>query len=148
MTYELTYIISTEITNEEAQAFSKEIGSFVEQKEGKILNLSAVSAKTLSYPIKKTGSGYYASLEFQAEPGVIKEIRDRVEKDPKVLRSFIIIKKPAKIKKNRRPKPVEQAQVQIQPQAPVEPKPEEQAVKSEKIELEEIDKKLDEILGE
>ena len=79
------------------------------------------------------GSGYFVSAEFQIEPEKVKEIEKKLQKDEKILRCIIVIKKRAKPAKERRVKKIE----------PIEP-----VIVKEKIELEEIDKKLDEILGE
>lgn len=149
--YELTYIISSEITSEEAEVIAKDISSFIQSKEGVIIKSEKPVPKTLSFPIKKMGSGYFANIEFQAEPERIKEIQENLRKDEKILRHMINIKKPAKIQKERRAKK-EPAFTISQPEKietkqetsaePVEKRPE------KKVELEEIDKKLDEILGE
>lgn len=149
-TYELTYIISSEITSEEAGAVANEVNSFLQSKEGVILRSDNPVAKTLSYPIKKMGSGYFVISEFQIEPEKLAELNEKLEKDEKILRHVIIIKNPAKIRKERRGarKPLFSTAVE-----PIELKntaaeEKEEKKSDKKIELKEIEKKLDEILGE
>jgi len=143
-TYELTYIITPEITVEEAEAKAKEIESAIASKEGAILNKSNPSAKTFSYPIKKSASGFLAVLEFQAEPEKFAELKEIIEKDGKIVRHMVIIKKPARIKPER-----------VRKQAVTEPvKAEEKPSASAKamadkgkIELKDIEQELDELLS-
>ncbi len=143
-TYELTYIISSEITGEEAGATANEINSFIQSKEGIILRSDNPVAKTLSYPIKKLGSGFFVVLEFQIEPEKLSELNEKLERDGKILRHTIIIKNPARIRKERRGarKPVFSAEIE-----PAELK-NIAAEGEKKLELKEIEKKLEELLGE
>lgn len=183
-TYELTYIIAPDITIEEAEAKSKEIENAIQSKEGVILKSDKPVAKTLSYQIKKFGSGFFAILEFQSEPEVMVQIKSDIEKDGKILRHLILVKNPARKLKERRQriKPalvVENIAKEVQKDAEkvvefvkekiekiLEEKPasvkdsgearpekktttRKKAEKSkEKAEMEDIDKKLDEILSE
>ena len=101
-TYELTYIISPEITSEEAEAKGKEIESAVQTREGAVLKQLNPSARTLSYPIKRQASGFFGVLEFQLEPEKLSEIKEIISKDGKIVRHMIIIKGVAELKKERR----------------------------------------------
>lgn len=140
-TYELTYIISPEITSEEAIAEAKDIESFVQAQKGVILRQNNPIARTLSYPIKKRASGFMGVLEFQLEPEKLSELKEKIDKDRKIVRHMVIIKKLVKERKQRR--------TRIKPVSIVESSPIETETKAEKkVELEEIEKKLDEILNE
>lgn len=151
--YELTYIISSEITAEEAEAEAKNIESLIQNKEGVILKSEKPSPRTLAYPIKKQYSGFFGVLEFQLEPEHLGELKEKLQKDGKIIRHIFIIKNPAKIQKERRTKkkPV------ISPilVGAVEEKEKVKDLSAQagkktnkKVELKEIEKKLDEILSE
>lgn len=158
-TYELTYIVSPELISEEAQAKSKEIETIIQNKEGSVLRQLNPIAKTLSYPIKKQASGYLGVLEFQLEPERLKELEENLKKDEKIVRHMVIIKKPAKQRKERRTKTkaapifetkalteepsqsVLHTQEENDPGHPMGHTP-------KKVELKDIEKKLDEILGQ
>ena len=104
-------------------------------------------AQTLSYPIKKQRSGYFTTLTFQVLENIIKEIKENLEKDQDVLRHLLVIKKPTKELKKRRTKKISAT---FQPQSDGKSsvfRIEETKV-SEKVDLDKIDKKLDEILSE
>ena len=101
-TYELTYIVSPEITSEEAEAKGKEIESAIGVREGTIVRQSNPIARTLAYPIKKRASGFVGFLEFQLEPEKLVELKEILAKDGKIVRHMVIIKEAAEMKKERR----------------------------------------------
>ena len=167
-TYELTYIVSPEITSEEAEVKGKELESAIQSREGTIVKQSNPIAKTLSYPIKKRASGFLGFLEFQLEPEKLVEFKAILEKDGKIVRHMLIIKEAAEMKKERRTRSTVKAGVAptftIERKAEVkidEPSvaeavdsvSEEKPVSKvkeikEKVELKDIEHELDEILGE
>lgn len=145
-TYELTYIISSAMTQEDAGAVAKEIETFIQSKEGVILKSEKTGAQTLAYPVKKQSSGYFCILEFQTAEHNIKEIKGMLEKDKKILRHFMLIKKPVKIMKERRTrKPLFASDKEVGDK-PVLSETKEK--KAEKLNPVDLDKKLDEILSE
>ena len=120
-TYELTYIISPEITSEEAEAKAKQIGSLITSKEGVIVKQSNPTAKAMSYPVKKRASGFMGVLEFQLEPEKLLELKDTLNKDQIINRHMIVAMPPVKIKKARRIRPVAAPIEEIKP-ATISPK--------------------------
>jgi ribosomal protein S6 len=158
-TYELTYIVSPEITSEEAQAKGKEIESVISSKEGTILRQSNPIAKTLAYPIKKHASGFAGFLEFQLEPEKLVELKEIIAKDGKIVRHMLIIKEAAEFKKERRTRTKPIPALEIEPKikepasaessgAAKEEKPDKAATKEkEKVELKDIEQKLEELLN-
>ena len=151
------------MTSEEAVAKAKEIESAISSREGTVVKQSAPVAKTLSYPIKKRGSGFLCSSEFQLDPEKIIELKEILAKDQKIVRHMLIIKEAAQFKKERRTREgsrlkLEKAESASSAEAekkaevlvddndsddkkikPSEPK--------EKVELKDIEHELDEILG-
>ena len=154
-TYELTYIVSPELTTEEAESFAKEINSFIQGKEGAVLRQTNPIAKTLSYPIKKHASGFVGILEFQAEPSVLIELKEKIDKDGKIVRHMVIIKKPVKEYKKRRTRTksapafeIEQKTEAVGASKDEKPASAKATAGKEKVELKDIEQKLDEILGQ
>ena len=156
--YELTYIVSPEITAEEAEAKGKEIESLIQSKEGTILKQSNPIAKTFAHPIGKRASGFLGVIEFNIEADKLLEIKAAIEKDGKIVRHMIIIKLAAELKKERRtrvrPTPVFEIEkkAEVIESAKEEITEEKPAVKEkekekEKVELKDIEHELDEILG-
>ncbi len=139
--YELTYIISPELSTTDAEALKQDIESFIKNKEGLVLKSDKMTMQTLAYPVKKQRSGYFAIAEAQMEESVVLALKEMLEKHSKVLRNLIVIKKPSKPMKERRTR---------RPMGTVDSKvsPVEEKKKGEKVEMEEMEKKLDEILSE
>lgn len=151
-TYELTYIISPDITSEEAEAKAKEIESLIQGKEGAVIKQLNPIAKTLSYPIAKRASGFFGNIEFQLEPEKLLELKDILVKDEKIVRHMITIKQAAEFKKERRTRtkstePVASAELKIEIKEEKEEKPATIKPVKEKVELKDIEHELDEILG-
>lgn len=140
--YELTYIISPEETSEQAQQKAREIESYIQNKEGVVLKHSDPVARTLSYPIKKSASGFFGALEFQLEPDKMPELKQTMDKDENIIRHMIIIKKAAELRKERRTK------IKTEEPAATAAATEETTTVKEKVELKDIEQKLDELLGE
>jgi small subunit ribosomal protein S6 len=128
-TYELTYLISAEVKKEELRLLREKINSLIE-KEGEIFSeFSPSFKKKLAYLVKKHTEAYLVSLDFQIEPPKIKELEKLLKSEKKLL-SWLILKK--KISKIKLPEKI-----------PLKMPP-----KEKKVELEEIEKKLEEILGQ
>ena len=139
-TYELTYIISSQISQVESDTVKKDVESLVQGKEGVVLKSEKTSAQPLAYPIKKHASGYFATLTFQILEDKIKAIKEALGKNVNVLRHFLLIKKPAKVMKERRSKKplFMQNKVEESPFTAAGMKKKEESAKTE-----DIDKKLD-----
>lgn len=162
-TYELTYIISPEITSEEAGAVAKGIESAITGREGIILKQSVPTAKTLSYPVGKHASGFFGVIEFQLEPEKMAELKEILAKDGKIVRHMVIIKEAAEMKKERRTRTKSAMPFSIEKKSgepsiaedPNETKQDEHLEKSApktkegkgRVELKDIEQELDEILG-
>ncbi|MDO8486452.1 MAG: 30S ribosomal protein S6 [Candidatus Staskawiczbacteria bacterium] len=142
--YQLTYIISPDITSEQAQTESKNIESIVQDKKGVVLKSEKPSAKTLAYPIKKQSSGFFGVLEFQLEPEYISELNENIQKNNRIIRHMIVINNPAKVQKERR---IRKKPLMSSPFDKVAEETKERKT-SKKVELKEIEKELDEILSE
>lgn len=127
--YELTYLISPDLSDEEANSLSTEISSLIQEKQGILEKNLFLLKKQLSYTIKKKTAAYLVTLNFEINSEKLEELKKQIESNSKILRYLIIVKKLSKktiktlIKKPKRT---------IKP----------------KVELKEIEKKLEEILNE
>lgn len=161
-TYELTYIISPEITSQEAESKAKEIESLIQSKEGVIIKQSTPVAKTLSYQIQKRASGFLGIIEFQLEPEHLIEIKKTLAKDGSVVRNMITIKTTPKVHKERRTKKApstliekvfgidrkESEKTEYKTAEEEKPASAKTPAGKEKVELKDIEQQLEEILGE
>ena len=143
------------MTSEEVEAKAREIESAIQSREGVILKQLNPVAKTLSYPIKSRASGFFGVLEFRLEEDKLVELKEMVAKDGKIVRHIVIIKEPVKVKKERRSRikapptfEIEQKTEVIEPIKEEKPVPVKTTAGKEKVELKDIEQKLDELLGE
>ena len=139
--YELSYLIPANLSEEELKNLSQKINSFI-QEEGILGEMNNPQKIKLSSPIKKQSQAYLIILNFDlnSDPfnlqGKLENLEKKLKSESQILRYFLMIKPPAKeislpAKKLTPTKPIEKF---------VKPKP--------KVELKEIEKKLEEILGE
>ena len=149
--YELLYLIPANYTEEELGPIKEKISSLIKKFEGEISYEDNFGKKKLAYPIKNNHQGYYLISEFDLEGSKLKDLEKNIGLTNEVLRHIIVKKElqPAgmrvvptlnmdEIKFEPRPKT---------PETKVEPKPIiDQEKEKDKLKLEDLDEKLDEIL--
>ena len=100
--YELTFILSPEISEPEFQKISEEINNFIISKGGEIEEIKKPTRRRLGYLVKKRAEGLLCVLDFLLEQGKIEELELMLKQKQGVLRHMIIRrekKKPASIRK-------------------------------------------------
>ncbi|PJE59687.1 MAG: hypothetical protein COU85_02325 [Candidatus Portnoybacteria bacterium CG10_big_fil_rev_8_21_14_0_10_44_7] len=141
--YELTLLASPEISEDDLQKLTAAVKSFLLKHQAELKNEKLGRKQKLAYPIAKKEFGSLLSFDFQAEnPEVLPELVREIKAQKQILR-FLLITKPNKIKSSvplPRPKPPV-LEIKKKKSAAPPPTPEEKAKQ-----LQEIDKKLDEIL--
>lgn len=140
--YELTYLISAELPEEEARAFQNKIASLIKEEGGLLNELRLPLRRKLAYPIKKQNQAFLAFLNFQINPAGLINLEKKLKSENQILRYLILIKKPIKATKER----AKRAAAPHEPTAFGEKKV--IAEKEKKVDLKEIEKKLEEILKE
>lgn len=134
-TYELTYLISSDLSEQEAISLSTEVDLLIKEKEGFLEKNWPLLKKQLSYPIKKKTMAYLAGLNFQIKPERLEEVKKELTANPKILRYLIFVTTKEKLKTiSRRIK------------VPIITKEIRKIVPPKKVDLKEIEKKLEEIL--
>jgi len=133
--YELTYLISPELKEEEIKKVFSRIESLLSETGGILIENKSQGTVKLGYEIKKQKEALSATAKFQMAPEKIKSFQEKIKEIPEILRFLVLAAKPEKIKK----------EVSKIIRKPVKPK---KTVKEKKVELKEIEKKLEEILGE
>jgi len=135
--YELTYIISPATGDLDINAAAGKVRSFItDQLAGEIKKEYIGEKKRLSYPIKKQPAGFYVILEFNAEPEKIGDLKKFLELNNDILRHLLLTVQERKLAK----KPA-----RVKPTTTATPE-EETSTRTEKVGIEELDKKLEELL--
>ncbi len=129
--YELAYLLAPELSEKELSLVQEKINSFIQEMEGLLNETFPPVEKNLAYPIKKREKAFFSWLTFQLKPEKLKDLEEKLKGEEKILRYLILAKKLPK-------------------KAPSLPSFQKKKVVQEKpkVELKEIEKKLEEILGE
>lgn len=64
--YEVLYILSPAITEEERDSVIDKFKKFVEERDGVVGTIDKWGIKTLAYPIKFKKEGYYILMNYQS----------------------------------------------------------------------------------
>lgn len=139
--YEIGYLIAPSMLEEEARDFHQKIKNEAQGLGGLIEDEGRVEKIRLSYPIKKQTEAYLGNFKFTMESAKIDEFNLKIKTEKNILR-FLCVKtvRPQQRKINTRP--FSAPQTFLAPQTPKEIKLGEPTAN-----IEEIDKKLEEILG-
>ena len=131
--YELTYLISPELPEEELKSLQERINSLIQKEKGVLSGVKIPIKKKLAYPIKKQREAFLTDLSFYLEPDKLGSLEKELKSEKKILRYLILARPKSKIAKVRK------RPAKVIPKIPA---------KEKKVELKEIEKKLEEILKE
>ena len=136
--YELTYLISSELSDEATNSLQEKIASLISKEGGILAQNSAPLKKRLAYSIKKPAlqaketQAHLVVLNFQSAPENLSVIEKNLKLENKIIRYLILAKPRKKIMAEGE---------KISTQKP-------KKIVKHRVELKEIEKKLEEILGE
>jgi len=139
--YELSYLISDISDEENSQIVSGQISDLIQEKQGLISQDLPTRKILLAYPINKEKEAFLKTCIFNLEREFLPDLEKQIKGNKDVLRYLLVKRIVYKAKPTRRTKP-------IKPIIAKEQKPTKlpEGTKATKVELEEIGKKLDEIL--
>lgn len=145
--YELTYLLSSDIQKDDLKNLSDKINSFIIQENGLIKQTTEARLQKLAYQIKKKAGAYLLSINFTLNPESLEKIEKKLKEEGQILRYIILTKdSPEKIAQRSRtrfPLRSRASQEKITPRVSTS-----KIGESQKIELKEIDKKIEEILNQ
>ncbi len=147
MNYELVYILTPKLSEEEVKSKAKVISELLRKEETKVIKEDFWGKKELAYPIKHFDEGWYVLCEFSAEPGEVEKIDKALKLQEDIIR-FLIVKKEAKkaVKEEKiSKKPKEIKKIEKEVKKIEKPK---LISREKKVKLEGLDKELEKILGE
>lgn len=133
--YELLCIVPVKYTEDELLPIKEKVREIISKSGGRVLFEDSLGKKKFAFPMKKAHQGYYLVYEFTSDGAILKKLNYDLSLDSDIVRHIIV----------KRAKPME---LELRP-------PKRKVVLSseavardekEKIKLEDLDKKLDEIL--
>ena len=146
--YELTLVFSGDLKAEQLAQAQESIISFIQGQGGIMLNQEIRGKRALLSPIKTQKEGNLAGLKFTIDPSHIEEVEKYLKEDKKILRFLCLVSVLRKVKAKTphlfEPEPQGRRFALPTESLPIMPK-EQTEEKSQKIDLGDIDKKLEEI---
>jgi len=127
--YELTFLISQNLSEEEIRNLQEKIKNFIEDEGGVLVEIKSLGKKNRFYT--KTGGAYLSILNFNLEPEKLENLEKKLKSESQILR-YLLSKKVMKM---------------VTPLPKISLTPVKKNKKA-KIKLKEIEEKLEEILGE
>ena len=145
--YELTCEISPAINELELKELIERIGLFMQESEAKVRKTSEPAKKRLGVRTKKQKEAFLVNFFLEASPDKIEQIDKKLKSEPDILRHIIIVKKYSEETPKRQLRREKRLENFID-RRKTEKSEKERSSKSKKVELQEIDQKIEEILNE
>lgn len=88
--YELMYIISNNVSDDEVPKVTDEVKKYIESQGGIIEKHEEMGKKKLAYPIAKTRNAFYVLDNFSAPADKINEVDHHIRTNQNIIRYLII----------------------------------------------------------
>ena len=89
--YEVMFIIDPALEDEKKDVAVERVKSVI-ASEGEVEKVDVWGLRKLAYPIRKKNEGYYAVIEFKAEPTLPAELDRRLKISDDFMRHIIVCK--------------------------------------------------------
>jgi small subunit ribosomal protein S6 len=140
--YELTYLMPIDLPEESTKALQERMNTFIADGQGTIDRIEDLTKKRLGEPHRGQNMAQMSSLNFYFAPEKLDELKKKIKSENQIIHYLILNKKPHKAEAPRRIRKMPPAVVSDQGETI------KTAEKPKKVEIKEIEKKLEEILGE
>jgi len=97
--YELTYVISGVVKQNQVDDIVRKVTQFVKDNGGEILEVDEWGNQRLAYEIDKKRSGYYVNMYFRAPGEMIEKLERQLKINDDVLR-FLTLRMDAKMQRH------------------------------------------------
>jgi small subunit ribosomal protein S6 len=88
--YELMYIVSSTISDDQIPTVTDGVLKYIVDFGGTVIKEELMGKKKLAYPIKKTRNGFYAGVTFELPGAKVNELDTKVKTTPGIIRHLII----------------------------------------------------------
>lgn len=88
--YELVYIISPEVSDEEIPQVIEKMSQSVNSAGGNVVEVAQWGRKRMAYPIRRFAEGNYVFNRIELEPVKVKEIEANLRLSDQVLRHLMV----------------------------------------------------------
>lgn len=143
--YEISYLINPDVAEDEVFGEAGKITGFVHDLHGLVGRIEEPKKRRLAYPINKFKQAYFGWTTFALVPDKLAELENKVRAEKNIVRYVVTeeVKQPVvSARLGRRGQPLRAARLGIGAAVGSRPPKEE-----DKVKIEELDKRLEEILG-
>lgn len=138
--YELAYLLSQHIQEDEKLLSAGKLAKLIEEVGGTIRHQEIPQKRRLAFPVRKEHMAYFGWITFAAARETPADLRKRLKFNESLLRYSIVEEEEMPLRtRPLRVLPTTTLPAQVRPAAADAPEA--------KLDLEELDKKLEEILG-
>ena len=88
--YETAFILTPVLSDVQMKEAVEKFKNLLIEKGAEIENEECWGLKKLAYPIQKKSTGFYALLQFKAEPSVVAQLEVQFRRDERVLRYLTV----------------------------------------------------------
>ncbi len=88
--YELMYILSSAVTDNDVPTISREVDQFLTDNGSTILSSEMLGKKKLAYPIKKTRNGFYVLETFNLEGAKLQALDNKLRSMEPIIRYLVV----------------------------------------------------------
>lgn len=157
MMYELFYLVPTQYTDAEVTGIMEKVSAMIAKAGGEVTRNESLGRLKLAYPIKRSRHGVYVLIQFKAEPSIVNPLDRQLRLTEEILRHTLVVMPKGADKKSYTlmayVAPLSEEGRREEISRPSRPSEKSSAFIPAKIEempmdVETINKKLDEILGE
>ena len=144
--YELICILNPNLEKADLDNFKQDIEKMLANNGGQLVHFMEPQKRELTYPINKQSHGIYIVSHISLEPQNVIIFLKELKTNKQILRHLINVlevAEPEKPRMPRKPKAKKETEEKADKPAPVKTT----ASKDDRTKLEEIDKKLDELVG-
>ena len=88
--YEIMFIISTQLTDEEKKAYVEKVEQILAHSGAQEISTEIMGERKLAYPIKKKENGYYALTKFVMDGTKLVEVENKLNINEALLKYMIV----------------------------------------------------------
>ncbi|MCI9607599.1 MAG: 30S ribosomal protein S6 [Muribaculaceae bacterium] len=86
MKYETVFILTPVLSDAQMKEAVEKFATVLTDNGATIVNQELWGLRKLAYPIEKKSTGFYALIEFDGEPSIVKKLETAYRRDERVIR--------------------------------------------------------------
>ena len=147
--YEILYFLSIALNDEEIKNIKHKLNQIIIDYKGAIIKEEDIGKKKLAYMIKNARHGYYILTIFSANPKVVSKIDHQIKLMPEILRHQLGIKENIKkLSPESSKTTVDEQKIDVKTKLSKDKAKDKEKRPIGKVDIRELDRKIDELLGE